>query len=163
MTLLVEDGTIIAGANTYVDDAEYVAYAATRAKTIGSDATAREAELIKAVDYIESHRMRFKGVKDTRDQPLQWPRVSVWLDGYQLDSNEIPEELKRAQMETAIIINSDEVLNTGAFQNVQSESIGDLSVSYFNGGSWQSTQKATVDVYLNPLLNGQGRLRSIRV
>jgi hypothetical protein len=164
MALIIEDGTIVTNSNSYVDDAEYVDYAADRGLTIGADATAREQELIRAMDYIESHRDEFKGLKATRDQSLQWPRFDVWMDGYQLDSNTIPLELKRAQMEAAAINNSDTIMKSGTSQNIQKEKLDTLEVSYFSGGSWESAQTGTVDIYLDPLLeSGGSSLTSIRV
>lgn len=157
MTLIVEDGTQVANSNTYVSDAEYAAYAAARGATIGSDATAREIELIKSMDYIESYRDRFKGSKVSSTQSLQWPRVNVFIDGYSIDSDEIPDELKNAQMETGMILNSTEILNTGATQNISKEKVDVLDVEYFNGGSWETTRTDTIDVYLDVLLvNGGG-------
>lgn len=153
MALIKEDGSQVVGSNTYVDDAEYIAYAAARGKTIGSDATAREIELIKSMDFIEGHRRQFKGLKVAFDQSLQWPRFSVFIDGFDIGSDVIPEELKNAQMETGIAYNGFEVLTTGTNQNVQSEKLDTLEVSYFNGGSWQSPQLETVNVYLEVLLN----------
>ena len=156
MTLIVEDGTQVANSNTYVSDIEYSAYAAARGKTIGSDSVAREIELIKAMDYIESHRRQFKGNKVAFDQSLQWPRYSVFIDGFSIDSDAIPQELKNAEMETAIAINSFEVLNSGANQNVKSEELGQMKVEYFNGGSWNDSQLETVAVYLDVLLDSSG-------
>ena len=152
MTLIVETGTKVANSNTYVSNTEYVVYAADRGKTIGSSATAREIELIKAMDFIEGHREQFKGFKVSFDQSLQWPRNSVWIDGFPVDFDVIPEELKRAQMEAAIAINTFELLNTGKTQNVRSERLGQLEVEYFDGGSWEDSRADTVDVYLNVLL-----------
>lgn len=163
MTLIVEDGSIVTGANTYVTDAEYVAYAEARGKTIGADATTREQELIKAVDYLENYRDEFKGLKVERDQPLQWPRYSVWLDSFQLNSNEIPIELKKAQMELAVLSNSTDLTPSGTLENVSSQSIGDLSISYFSGGTYKTVQMTNVEQHLECLLINQGDLRSTRV
>ena len=152
MTLTVEDGSKVASANTYVSDAEYVAYAAARDKTIGADATAREIEIIKSMDFIEGHRDRFKGDKSAQTQALQWPRYNVLIDGYYVDSDSIPDELKNAQMEAAILLNSSELLKTGTVQNIQREKLDKLEVSYFSGGSYESARADTVNVYLDVLL-----------
>lgn len=152
MTLIVEDGTEVANANTYVSDGEYVAYAAARGKTIASSAANREIQLIKSMDYIEGHRAKFKGCKNTRDQPLQWPRYNVTIDGYWVDNDEIPEELKEAQMEAAIFINSSEILKSGTIQNIQREKLDKLEVAYFSGGSYEVSRTDTVDAKLNVLL-----------
>lgn len=164
MALTVEDGTMVSGANSYVSDAEYVAYAAARGKTIGSDEATREIELIKAMDFIESHRDKFKGIKRTQDQALQWPRYNVAIDGYTIENDVIPDELKNAQMEAGMYLNSAELLRTGSVQDVQREKLGQLEVSYFNGGSYEVVRADTVDVYLNPLLKkGGGGLNAVAV
>jgi hypothetical protein len=156
MALIIEDGTQIANSNTYVSDAEYVAYAAARGKTIGADATAREIELIKAMDYIEGHRARFKGDKVASTQSLQFPRSNVSIDNFYIDSNVIPDELKNAQMEAAIIVNATELLQQGEVKDVQKEKVDVMERSYFNGGSWTTIRTDTVDVYLNVLLKDNG-------
>ena len=143
MTLTVEDGSQVANSNTYVSDGEYVAYAAARGKTIGSTAGDREIELIKAMDYIEGHRSQFKGSKVASTQSLQWPRVNVWIDGFIVDSDEIPAELENAQMEAGMVLNSTELLTTGSVSDVKLEKVDVLEVEYFQGGSWETTRTDT--------------------
>lgn len=156
MTLVIEDGTGIANANSYVNDATYVAYAAARGRTIGSDATAREIELILAMDYIESKRAQLKGVKTDFEQALQWPRHSVWIDDFQISSTSIPDELKNAQMEAAISANTLDLVPSGTTQDIQSEQVDVLKVSYFQGGSWETVRLDNVDIFLNVLLTNAG-------
>ena len=154
MALIVEDGSIVAGANTYVSDADYTTYAAQRGKTVGATEAEREKELILAMDYIESHRAQFQGTKVSSTQPLQWPRSGVYIDGHLVDSDTIPQELKNAQIEAAILTRSMDLLVSENGQNVQSEKLGELQVSYFQQGSWQSVRTDTVDVWLDVLLSG---------
>ena len=164
MALIIEDGSIVSNANSYVTDTEYVAYAKARGKTIGASASVREIELTKAIDYLEYYRDEYKGLKVTRDQPLQWPRYSVWVDSFQLNSNEIPKELKYSQMEAAIIEAAGISLTpSGTIENVQSQSLGSMSISYYKGGTWQTVQHKSLDQYLEILLMNQGDLRSQRV
>jgi hypothetical protein len=153
MALTKEDGTGVANANTYVDDAEYVAFAAARGRTIGVDAPTREKELILAMDFVESHRTRFQGIKILSTQALQYPRTPVYIDSYLFPSNEIPVELKNSQMEAAAIVNSESLLKTGSTNNVQSEKVDVIQVTYFNGGSWDVVRMDTVNIFLRPLLN----------
>lgn len=99
MAILVEDGSVVSGANSYATEAELTAYAADRAVTLTADT---DVLLIKAMDFIEAQD--YKGDKSTKGQPLQWPRDFVYIDGYAVDSDEIPELLKQAQMQTALSI-----------------------------------------------------------
>lgn len=151
--LIVEDGTGVANSNTYVDDAEYVAFAAARGRTIGADAAIREKELILAMDFIESHRQQFQGIKLLSTQALQYPRTPVYIDSFLFPSDEIPAELKNAQMESAAIVNSESLLKTGTTNNIQKEKVDVIEVTYFNGGSWDSVRMDTVNIFLRPLLN----------
>lgn len=144
---------LVIGTNTYVDDAEYVAFSTARGRTVGADATVREQELILAMDYLESHRAQFQGTKATQEQALQWPRSPVYIDGYFVGNDVIPQELKNAQMEAAAIANSESLLKTGATSNVQSETVDVVSVTYFSGGSWEKVRMDTVNIFLLPLLN----------
>ena len=150
--LIIEDGSGVANANSYVTDAEYTAYALARGKTIGADATAREIELILSMDYIEGFRNQFKGRKVDFDQSLQWPRNAVYIDGFLVDFDSIPQELKSAQMEAGIVSNESDLLKTGNFQNVSKERLGEIEVEYFSGGSWENIQTEAIDVKLNELL-----------
>ena len=163
MALIVENGTMVNGANSYVSDADYVAYASARGYTIGAFGGAREIELIKAMDYLESYRDQFKGTKVNRDQALQWPRVSVFVDGFQIDSNSLPKELLKAQMELAYQSISYDLSPSGTYQNVQSQQLGTLSISYFSGGSYQGVQLKSVMVFLNELISNSSGHVAIRV
>lgn len=98
-TIIVEDGSIVTGANSYVTAAELTTYAADRGITITGNTTEL---LLKAMDYIES--LNFIGIKTYRNQALQWPRAYVYLDGYYVNSIQIPKELKNGQLTTALAI-----------------------------------------------------------
>jgi hypothetical protein len=156
MALIVEDGSIVPGANTYVTDAEYVAYAKARGQSIGEGGSAREVQLIRAMDYIESFRKRFQGDKVRFDQPLQFPRSNVYIDDYFSDYTTIPKELKNAQMEAGILLNATDILKSGSIQNIQKEKLDVLEVSYFDGGSFESVRTDTIDIFLNILLINGG-------
>lgn len=98
MTITVEDGTVVSGANSYVTVAELEAYAEIRGNSITLD---KEIVLIKAMDWIEAQL--YKGDKLLCDQVLEWPRVNVILRPCcYVESNEIPTALKQFQMSVAL-------------------------------------------------------------
>ena len=70
MALTIEDGTGVAGANTYLSEDEFAAYASARGKIITGSL---EQLIIQAMDYVET--LRFRGQKNSSDQALQWPRA----------------------------------------------------------------------------------------
>lgn len=101
MAIVVEDGSIVSGANSYASEAELTAYATARGVTLTAGT---EELLLKAMDYLET--LEYVGTKSTADQPLQWPRTGVYIDGYALSDDAIPQELKNAEMALAISIDS---------------------------------------------------------
>ena len=105
MTLVVETGSIVAGANTYVSRADYIAYAATEGVTIPDEAAA-DLELIQAARYLDSLEVRLKGARVERDQPLAYPRSGLTIEGFAWASDEIPRQVILAQMSTALDIHA---------------------------------------------------------
>ena len=113
MALIIEDGSIISGADSYVSLADAQQYLADRALQEGVEQTnpentdITEQNLRSGCDYINSYRERFKGFKL---QPvavnMQWPRRDVYIDGYLLDEDVIPECIIQAQIESAVEIAS---------------------------------------------------------
>lgn len=87
MALLCEDGSIVAGAESYVSAIECTTYHSNRGNSLwsGIDA-AKEAALRRATAYVDGrYRLRFKGQKVyPLNQPLEWPRAGVRvIDGHQ--------------------------------------------------------------------------------
>lgn len=152
MALIIEDGSEVLGANSYVTDTDYIAYAALQGLTIGADAPAREIELLKGVNFIESHRDQFKGRKITKEQSLQWPRTGVWIDSFRVDSDEIPAELKNAQFEAGVAENKLSLLKTEDKSNVSKVKVDVIEKEFFTGGDWAIARTERIDVFLNQLL-----------
>jgi hypothetical protein len=87
-TIVVEDGSIVASANSYVSAADLSTYATDRGITINGTAAVL---LIQAMDYLE--QQDFQGYKYTDDQALQWPRGDVYIDGYYVSVSTIHNHL----------------------------------------------------------------------
>lgn len=130
MAIIVEDGSIVDGANSYVTEAELVAYASARGITLVGNT---EQLLIIAMDYIES--LDYKGIKRKEEQPLQWPRFDVVVDGYYLDIDEIPKLLKEGLMETAIATDAGNDPAQDVPRETRKEKVGPLEVEYATGSS----------------------------
>ena len=141
MTLVVEDGSKVTGANTYITLDEFKAWAEARGVSYGSDGDVTE-DILRAMDYLEE--LMFIGVKETRDQALQWPRVDVVIDGYALDVGKIPKELKNAAYELVkAIIDGDNKLDPVRRQ-VTKEKVDSLEVTYkSNAGMQRNTPAVT--------------------
>lgn len=101
MSLTIENGTGVAGANSYVTTDELIAYAESRGIVIPSDTAALEKRIINAMDYVEARSDGFAGAAISRTQALSWPRYGAYLDGYPILENEIPAPLKFAVLDIA--------------------------------------------------------------
>jgi len=129
-TLIVEDGSIVSGANTYVTVAEFQQFCSDRNITI-TDTYGDESELlIQAMDYFE--QQPFKGIKFIETQSLQFPRSDFYLDGYLTDSDAIPQLVKDAQITIAIsIMQGNDPLST-LDRSVKREQVDVLEVEYMD-------------------------------
>lgn len=127
MALTVENGTLVANANSYVSAANYTAWADARGFTYPG-LPELEQKILRAMDYIES--LDFVGQKHEETQALQWPRDYVFIDGYSVESDEIPKEVKAAVYEAikADIDGDSRLLPSD--RETLSESIGNISVTY---------------------------------
>lgn len=99
MSLILEYGAGVKGANTYVSELELEKYASENKLDYEGD----EAELLLlAMMYIE--QLAFKGIRRNEYQRLQWPRLDVKIDRKSLSESAIPDILKELQCEVAIEI-----------------------------------------------------------
>lgn len=157
MALIIEDGTIVAGAESYVTAAEATTYHTARgnAAWTGTD-TVKEAALLKAAAYLDGHYCnRFKGSKyQPLEQTMQWPRAGVFIDGHLLDAYTIPQRLKDAQCELALIALSADLAPPVA-AGVKREKVDVLETEYFAGAPAGTTVYTVVNNlladYLRPL------------
>tara|TARA_R110000764_G_scaffold108688_4_gene194611 strand:- start:3119 stop:3616 length:498 start_codon:yes stop_codon:yes gene_type:complete len=158
VALIIEDGSIVPNANSFVTAAEMVTYAALRGVTISADTTTQEQQIILAMDYLIGREQSMKGTRVSDIQELPYPRFNVRFNGYYIEDSEIPKELKNAQIELAIQVGGSELLISKTTENVASVSLdGVISKSYFNGGSWSTVRTDKADAYLDVLLNNGGR------
>lgn len=103
MAFLVETGTYIQNANSYVTVADFKTFAADRSIAIPTPDTALEALLIAAAEHLSSYDWR--GSPVSSEQILSWPRTGATCFGAAQDVL-IPERVKQAQMHTALEINT---------------------------------------------------------
>jgi hypothetical protein len=110
MSLVVEDGTARADAESFCSVTAATAYHAARGNAawaaLASDAV-REQMLRKATDYMEQvYRSRWAGAKKTTAQALSWPRYYVPIKDAVMvqyyDSSSVPAVVANACAELAL-------------------------------------------------------------
>ena len=94
MPLTIEDGTVVAGANSYLTLVDAKTFISDR----GLDDTAMtEGNMILAYDYVNSFEQDYQGSRVSANQTGSFPRYDVYINSFALASNEIPQQLKDAQ------------------------------------------------------------------
>ena len=157
MTLVVENGTGLTNAESYVSVANADARLTALGKTdwAALSTTVKEQSLRRATAYIEqAYRSRWKGTKSTRDQALSWPRWGAMVDGWVLDGNVIPTDIANACAELALTASAGD-LNANLTRAVVREKVGPLETEYAQFGP-ESTRYRALDMALAPYLTGGG-------
>jgi len=153
--IIVEDGSGVAGANSYISEADLLSYATDRGTTLS---TATDVLILRSMDYIEMQR--FIGVKAKDDQSLEWPRADL----YKYKSNEIPAELIKAQFALCVQIDiGNDPLSPGDRQTKR-EKVDVIEVEYMDGARSRASIPS-VDRWLSMLTLGNvgGSLGVVRV
>lgn len=169
MSLIVEDGTGVSGANSYVTAADAIAYATGRGIPFPTDDTTVETLLINAMDYLETYRDRFTGKPVSSTQSLQYPRECSTVDGVAFPDNAIPNNLKLAecQLATDCYTTGDLMPSTDGYA-VSSEKVDVLQITYAAQGRTGPIDVAAptfpkAQAFLAPLLKTQFSLQTLRV
>lgn len=159
MALVIEDGSLVAGANSFVTVAEVRAFAEVRASTLPVADGDVEAACIRAMDYINAFRDKFKGIKVAASQALQWPRVGASVDGFELAQTEIPGVLKDAQCQLAVDAAALDLQPSGDGREVIREKVDVLETEYRPGAGGNPQPALTkARAMLEPLLRSGGGL-----
>lgn len=132
MALVVETGSGLSTAEAYASQAEADAYFAKLGQTAAWNAVAdKEVALRKGANYIErKYQARFRGVRQTTTQRLSFPRASCFDDnGFYITG--VPECVKEANIELALISNTDTLLPAYSGGTISKESVkvGEIATS----------------------------------
>lgn len=102
--LVLEDGSIVAGANSYASIAQANSYLRAQARASDWDAldnVTKAGRLIAATAYLDAHA-RWCGTIVSDDQALGWPRSdAIDKHGRELADDEIPAAVRNAVIEIA--------------------------------------------------------------
>jgi len=171
MALIVEDGTgNTPDANSYQSLDDLRMYAELRGVTLPTADADCNALMIKAMDYLEAQRSKYKGRITSASQPLQWPRadvVGIEWEGNIHPNNEIPRELIYAQLALAVEAVNHDLQPTRTPQDqgplVSSDTASAIKKAWANPGKVLSVPAfAKADALLAPLFkrNGLSLVRS---
>lgn len=172
MALVIEDGSIVAGANSYITVAQLKAYASDRGVELPADDSALEPMIVQAGDYLNSYEPKFKGKRVDPTQSMAWPRNGAVIYGVEFVDNAIPAQLIAAQCQAAILVSQgvDLMPNITGFA-VRREKVDVIEFEYATGGGVNNSATPemtptfpSVEALLVPLIGGSdaGLLKVIR-
>jgi hypothetical protein len=131
--LIVEDGTIVASANSFVTEQEIVTYAAMRgiALPFNTDPNKDAVAIlgIQAADYLRI--LPWKGEVVDISQTMPWPRKNLYVTP-SFPEDAVPSQVKEAQLMLALLAQNGTVLIptwTGAGYLIK-EKIGPIENTY---------------------------------
>lgn len=155
MALTIEDGTIVAGADSYVSEVEADTYWTNRGSPTqwtGLTSAQKESALRQATEYLEVNYC-YKGSLEDTTQPLSFPRTAFYDREGRLLAGEgvIPTAIKNAQIELAIRISIDNTRldTTPSDNNIIRERVGDHEIQFDAGKTSGST---TIYGYVEKIL-----------
>lgn len=177
MALVIEDGSIVAGADSWITVAEWEAYASSYGNTVTGTEAEKEVILRKAQRAI-STRYTFKGDRVSAAQTTCLPRYwGTQIRGFTIGSDEIPQDFKDAQAEMAWSIHEGadpfadvtaSNASSGAVAGTRSKAGPvETETTYHTGGAAFSATSmnnyTAVKALLSPyLLSGSGQVRIFR-
>lgn len=162
MALIVEDGSNVAGAESYCSVADASAYHTAQGNAawgaLASD-TVREQNLRKATAYmVQMYRFAWAGIRQHEGQSLDWPRANVpkvdvpYLNYVAQDS--VPLEVKNACAELALRAASGALLGDLSQAKTRVK-VGPIETEY-DRFSPQTKRYPAVDAMLAPYFKGAG-------
>jgi hypothetical protein len=172
VALVVEDGTGLSTAESYVSVADCSTYCTARGLTFatGTDAN-KEAALRRATAYIDgAYGARFIGARrNGRSQALQWPRIDAYDSSVEeyVDHESVPVEVINATCEAAVR----ELAVPGALApdlerggQIKSLKAGSVGIEYMGSAPADTTFKVIDQALASLLATGSGSFvgRSVR-
>jgi hypothetical protein len=157
--LIIEDGSVVANANSFVTDDEYKAYAKLKGYSVPATQPDREANLANAYDFLNfTYEQRLQGSRVTpQTQTGIMPRNYIYAYGALVANDSIPQDFKNAQMLASFSINDG--VDTNAVKdsaNLAGFSVGNgaYSEAYQSGSSTPTlAQMPAVSRVLKPYTN----------
>lgn len=159
VSMVIEDGSGVENANSYVALDYARQWALNRGVTLSADDEELKAQLISACDWIESNEERIKGMRVAASQSLSFPRAGIFLNGEEFPDNEIPTQVKQAQVSVAMAIAKGTIAlpNVASEEAIKSERVGPIATEYRTDAiSVGETKFTQAESLLRPLYRSNG-------
>lgn len=162
MAFTVEDGSGLAGSNSYASVAEADAYFSDRGETSWTGSSLeKQSALVKATQFIDAS-YTFVGVIANNSQALAWPRYDAWdKHDRAIAANAVPAQVKQACFELALYsLSSALISNVTSEDRVKRVKAGSAEVEFEMGTKDVGNRFLMVDRLLGSITrSGTGRIR----
>lgn len=161
LVLIVEDGSEVAGANSYASLAQGDAYHEGRLHSsawTGADNATKETALVMASRLLDGN-VQWLGHRMTITQQLGWPRCGVEWEGHEIPSDTVPQPVRNATIELARLLITTDLQAQQASDNIKSLGLGNgaLEIEFKD-----DSETERVPVAIGELLLGLGGVTSKR-
>lgn len=158
MALVTEDGTGFSTSESLCSVADANVFHEKRGNTVWENIDTPDKEILlrKATDNMQQmYRGRWKGMRVTTTQALDWPRACVYLDdiGTTIPINEVPLLVKHACAMLALKAHTED-LAPDVDRVVKREKVDTIEIEYGNSVPYKRFR--AVDALLAPLLSSSG-------
>ena len=144
--LVIETGSQSTTANSYITVDNYKTYRDDRYGVGNNPSNDQITQYIyRAMGYFET--LNFKGFKASEEQALQFPRQDLVIDGYSIQTDEIPKQVLTALYELTYAYEAGTPPDAAVSRETQIETIGNISVTYKN----RSAEKVITPAVTNAL------------
>lgn len=157
MALVVEDGSVVAGADSYLSLADARTMAAKYGYVLPEGDAEAEAALRNGAIYVGLQEPALCGKRVSAAQSLSFPRTGISLYGFPVANNVIPDQVKLAQLIAGAEYGSGAAVRASSDGRVTTmERVeGAVTVQYANNGNTGATINITAAMdALRPLLCG---------
>lgn len=137
MALIIEDGSVVPNANSFVTLADARTRASIYGLSLPVDDTEAESTLITGAMWIKQQESELQGARIDADQTLSYPRTPVYLYSFLLASDSIPQELIDSQVIAAVEqgVNGGILSFTSQTNNIKREKLDGVGEQeYYSGG-----------------------------
>lgn len=151
MAIIIEDGSMPDGANSYATIEICDQWQAERGSTVWpagvEEKLSKEAALIRAADYLNG--LKWVGRKAAPGRIMAWPRIGASdADGYVVPPDSVPQAVVFAQCYLAGLAfdgkDLQPLLERGG--RIQSEKVDDLNTTYFDDAADRDVYTALSDL-----------------
>lgn len=160
MAIVVEDGTGLVNADSYVSVADADAYLSvlpSDATTLWDALSATEKEnALKWATRVLNNKASFEGYKTVETSALRWPRTSVCdVDGVEVDSTSIPRQITSATIELVRILLEEDITTGQDISSLKRIMVDVIEIEFQD-----ETTQGRIPSYLNATLGGLGWVTS---